>query len=137
MGTPVDLFLDWNQDLLITPSGSIQTAVAWDRVRQRIIRRIITNSAQQLPDGVMTPADYIFHPDFGVGGGSLVDQNVSDDYIAKLEQIISRGVLEDADVDSTVPTSIQFSRPNDDTLWVIVSVVLKSGKPGQLALKVS
>jgi hypothetical protein len=133
----VDFYLDWNSDLQVTPSGSIQTAVGWDQVRQRIIRRIITNSAQQLPDGVMTPADYIFHPGFGVGGGALVDQNVDDAYIAKLEQIISRGVLEDADVSSTIPPTIQFSRPNDDTLWVIVNVVLKSGKPGQLALQVS
>jgi hypothetical protein len=133
----MDFYLDWNSDLIITPSGSIQTAVGWDQVRQRIIRRIITNSAQQLPDGVMTAADYLFHPKFGVGGGALVDQDVSDDYIAKLEQIISRGVLEDVDVDSSVPPSIKFSRPNNDTLWAIVSVVLKSGKPGQLALKVS
>ena len=137
MGQPCDFFLDWNQDFIITPSGSIQTAVGWDRVRQRIIRRIITNSAQQLPDGTMTPADYVFHPDFGVGGGALVDQNVDEAYIAKLEQIISRGVLEDADVDSTTPPSIQYSRPDADTLMVIVSVVLKSGLPGQIALQVS
>jgi hypothetical protein len=132
----VDFWLDWNSDLLITPSGSIQTAVAWDWVRQRIVRRIITNPAQQLPDGVNTPADYVFHPTFGIGGGSLVDQNTDVEYIANLEQIISRGVLEDADVASTTPPTIQYVQPDNETFWAIVSVVLNSGEPGQLALQV-
>jgi hypothetical protein len=128
--------LDWNSDFRITPSGSIQTAVGWDAVRQRIVRRIITNPAQQLPDGTFTPADYVFHQQFGIGGGSLVDQNVGEEYIADLEQRISRGVLEDADVLSTTPPTIQYVQPNNETFWAIVSVVLKSGEPGQLALQV-
>jgi hypothetical protein len=134
MTDTLDFYVDWNSDFIVTPSGSIQTAVGWDRVRQRIIRRIITNSQQKLPSGVSTAADYVFHPDFGLSGGALVDADLSEDYIAKLEQIISQGVLEDADVDSTTPPTIQYSRPNNETLWE-VSVILKSGVPGQLALK--
>ena len=135
MATGIDFYIDWNGDFPVTPSGSIQTAVGWDRVRQRIIRRIITNSQQKLPNGISTAADYVFHPDFGLSGGALVDANLSEDYIATLEQIISQGVLEDADVDSTTPPTIQYSQPNNETLWVVVSVVLNSGVPGQLALR--
>lgn len=137
MAQGADFYLDWNSDFLVTPSGSIQTAVGWDRVRQRIIRRIITNPSQQLPDGTFTAPDYIFHPGYGVGGGALIDQDVDDEYIARLEQIISRGVLEDADVSSSTPPTITYRRPNPDTLLVVVSVVLNSGELGQLALKVS
>ena len=133
----MDFYLDWNSDFVITPNGSIQTAVGWDQVRQRIVRRIITNKAQTLPSGVKTPADYVFHPGFGLSGGALVDENLNEEYIANLESVISQGVLEDADVESTTPPTIQYSQPNNETLWVIVSVLQKSGVPGQLALKVS
>lgn len=131
-----DFYLDWNSDFRITPNGSLQTAVGWDQVRQRIVRRIITNSSQLLPDGTRTPADYVFDPAFGIGAGALVDQNVDADYIAGLERRISRGVLEDSAVESTTPPTIQYVQPNNETFWAVVSVLLKSGVPGQIALQV-
>lgn len=130
-----DFFLNWNSDLVITPSGSVQTATGWDRVRQRIIRRIITNPARPLPDGSFTAADNVFSPNYGIGLGALIDQTDADE--ATLERKIAQGVLEDADVDSTIPPSISFQRPSPAALWIIIGVTLKTGQSGQISLKVS
>src|SRR5690242_12084376 len=99
-------FLEWNDDLKITPNGSIQIADGWDTVRQRIIRRIITNSAEELPDGTFTPPDYVWDPAFGIGLGSMVDQPFNATLISKLEAAVTRGVLLDAAVESSIPPSI-------------------------------
>lgn len=132
-----DLSLDWNGDLTVTPSGSIQPAVGWTQVRQRIIRRIITNPARRLPDKTFTPADDVFAPDFGIGLGALVDQAFDQDFQAELERRIAQGVLEDVDVDTTIPPSIVFRRPNPSTLWIVIGVTLLTGQPGTISLKVT
>lgn len=132
-----DFYMDWNQDLIVTPSGSIQAAVGWDQVRQRIIRRIITNSAAILPDKTFTPAGDVFAPDFGVGLGTLLDQAFSEDFEAELERRIAQGVLEDVDVLSTTPPSIVFQRPNPSTLVIVIGVVLITGVPGTISIQVT
>jgi hypothetical protein len=132
-----DFSLEWNGDFIVTPSGSIQTAVGWTLVRQRIIRRIITNSAEILPDGTFTNADNIFAPDFGVGLGTLVDQAFNEDFQAELQRRIAQGVLEDQDVDSTIPPSIVFERPNPSTLVIVIGLTLKTGQPGTISIQVT
>jgi len=133
----MDLYLDWNSDLLLTPSGSVQTAVGWDQIRQRVIRRVITNSAQQLPDGTQTQADDVFATDFGLGMGKMVDQDFDDEFLAELERRITLGVLEDSDVDTSIPPSIVFLQPNPSTLRISVTVTLLTGQQGQIALEVT
>ena len=124
MATTPTLFLEWNDDLKITPSGSVQMASDWDIVRQRIIRRIITNSAQELPDGTFTPPDYVWDPSFGIGLGSMVDQPFNAALISRLEAAITRGVLLDAAVESSIPPSIKFVQPNLQTLWISIGVTV-------------
>ena len=132
-----DFSLDWNGDLTVTPSGSIQIATGWTRVRQRIVRRIITNPARQLPDGSFQVADNIFAPDFGVGLGSLVDQAFNEDFQDELERRIAQGVLQDEDVNSTIPPSIIFQRPNPSTLVIVIGLTLLTGQPGTISIKVT
>lgn len=132
-----DLSLDFNGDLTVTTSGSIQLATGWTQVRQRIVRRIITNPARQLPDGTFHVADDMFAPDFGVGLGSLVDQAFDQDFQAELQRRIAQGVLQDQDVDSTVPPSVIFQRPNPSTLVIAIGVTLKTGQPGTISISVT
>lgn len=131
----VDFYLDWNTDLLLTPSGGIQTAVGWDRIRQRIIRRAITNPAQQLPTGRFTPADYIFHRTYGLGLGSLVDSPFSDNLIQVLERRVVAACNQDDDIDSANPPQVKFYRPYSFTLWIVVGVTLVTGQQGEIAIK--
>jgi hypothetical protein len=137
MNNGADFSLDFNSDLMVTPSGSIQPAVGWTRVRQRITRRIITNPARRLPDQTFTPADDVFNQDFGIGLGSLVDQALNQNYESEVERKIAQGVLEDEDVNTTIPPSIVFERPNPATLWIVIGVTLLTGQPGTISLKVS
>jgi len=130
-----DLYLDWQSDLILTPSGGLQTAVAWDRVRQRVIRRMITNPAQLLPSGRYTPADYIFEPSFGIGMGSLVDQPFSTAFLEDLESRISQACLQDDDIDSSSPPTVQFFQEPPSTLFILISVVSVSGAPGKIAVR--
>jgi hypothetical protein len=133
----VDFYLDWNQGLKLTPSGSIQTATGWDRVRQRIIRRIITNPARQLPNGTFTPADNVFSMFYGIGLGTEVDRASDADHQEVIKRKIAQGVLEDEDVDSTIPPSIQFIAPTPSEIWIIIGVTLVTGQSGTISIKAS
>jgi hypothetical protein len=128
------LYLDWNQDFLLTPSGSLQLAVGWDEVRQRIIRRLITVAAQTLPDGTITPPNYIFHPTYGVGLAILVDQDFGEVYLGQLTQRIQSAVLQDVAVSSTIPPSIKVIQSSTNTVWIVIGVTLVTGQYGEIAL---
>lgn len=133
----MDLFCEFNGDLVLTASGGLQAAVGWDQVRQRIIRRMITNAAITLPSGISTPADYIFEPDFGFGLGALVAGNFSASFLETLKNKIALAVFQDTAVDSSIPPTVIFRRSDPATLWIIIGVTLKTGFQGQISLQVS
>lgn len=129
-----DVYLEFNQDLIITPNGSIQTAVGWDQVRERIIRNLITNSAQILPDGTATPADYIFDPSYGLGMGAMVAQNPTPNFLKDMQRRIIQAVFAEADVDpGTIPTVI-VQQPTPSTYQVFISVNLVNNQVGKISL---
>ncbi len=131
----MDIYLDWNGDLVLTPNGSIQTAVGWDNVRQRIIRHMITNGLITLPDGTTLTPDYFFHVDFGNGLGSMIGQAPSAQYDEDLKRIIRLSCLEDAAVDPAFVPQVTFNTPRPDTREVHIVVKLKSGQYGQIFLR--
>lgn len=133
----MDLMLEWGQDLVLTANGSLQTVENWDQVRERIIRRLLTNSAQKLPSGYSTPPDYIFHPSFGLGAGALVSQNLNQTYLQELEQKIVAAVQQDAAVAPGSVPSIAFISQTPQTLEVFITVQLATGQQGQVVLAVS
>lgn len=130
-----DLYLEWNGDLIRTPSGSVQGAVHWDRIRERIIRRFLTNSAQTLPDGSATPADYVFDPAYGIGAGALIDQNPTSAWLADLNRRMRQAVLSDAAVDpGSVPETI--IKRSGARYQIFVNVTLINGQPGQVSISI-
>lgn len=130
----MDFWLEWNGDLQLTPSGSVQAAVGWDQTRQRIVRRWLTTPAQQLPDGSTTPPGYVFDPAFGIGLAQAVDKPTDAGAQQVMTRKISQGVLEDSDVLSTAPPSILFQELDPNTIRIIVGVTLLTGQPGTIAL---
>lgn len=137
MASPIDLYADWNGDLILAQDGDVSRAVGWDAVRQRIIRRMVTNSAQTLSTGVQTAADYYFHPKFGFGMGSMVDGDFTPDFIEQLKSQISQAVFADDAVDTTIPPSIKFTQPTTDALWIVIGVTLVTGQVGQISVQLN
>lgn len=124
----MDLYLEWGNDLVLSPSGSVSAAVGWDQVRERIIRRVLTNPAQTLPDGSTTSADYIFDPSYGIGGGALVSQNPTQGFLADLKKRIRAGVLADSAVAPGSDPQILIRQPASNTFTIYVGVLLSNGE---------
>lgn len=131
-----DFYLEWNQDLILLPNGSVALAQGWDDVRERIIRRFLTNSAVPLPDGSTTPPDYVFSPLYGLSAGALIDQNPTGAWVADFTRRARAACLSDAAVDpGSVPT-ITVTRPAIGTILVNISVALVTGQQGSLTLSI-
>jgi hypothetical protein len=128
----LDFYAEWNQDYVLTPNGSLQTAVGWDRTRQRIERKLITNSAQQLPDGTFTVADYVFEPTFGQGVGAMVDQNPTQAFTAEYIGKVNQAISQEFGTDPGEAPSIVFTRPDPSTWMVTIGVPLLNGTEGQI-----
>lgn len=128
-----DVYLEYNGDLVITPDGSIQIADGWDQIRERIVRRFLTNSAIPLPDGTSTPADYVFSPLYGIGAGALIDQNPTADFVKQLTGRMRNAVLLDAAVSPGAVPAVRVSRPQIGVLQVYVTVTLVTGTTNTLS----
>lgn len=127
-----DLFLEWNSDLLLTPNGSVQFATGWDHIRQRIVRNMVTNPAQKLPDGSTTPPDYIWNPGFGIGMGALVDQNPTQQFLRDLTRRVNAAVLADVAVDPGAVPSVTIKQLTPQYYQVYVTVTLLNGTIGTI-----
>lgn len=133
--TPVTTFyLEWNGDLVITSNGSVLMAQGWDEVRERIIRRFLTNSALPLPDGTTTPPDNIFDPGYGLGAGALIDQNPNAAFLADFTRRMREAVVADAATDPGALPSITLTRPFIGALQVFVTIQLISGQQGSFSM---
>ena len=132
-----DVYLEWNNDLVLTPNGDVQTATGWDEIRQRIVRRLITNSARTLPDGSTTAPDYVFHPGYGEGLGALVGQNPDSQFAAAVTARINAAVLVDTAVDPGAVPVVSFSQPQPGTWIVYIKVNLANRQSGIVSVRIS
>ena len=132
----VTAYLEWNGDLVLTPSGSITMCSGWDEVRERIIRRFLTNSAIRLPDGSTTPPDYVFDPAYGLGAGALIDQNPDAQWRAEFTRRINEAVAADSATDPGAVPSIKITTPYIGAVQVFVGIRLTSGQQGTLSLTI-
>lgn len=109
-------------------------ADGWDEVRERIIRRFLTNSALPLPDGTTTPPDYVFSPSYGLGAGALIDQNPDANFIANFTRRMREAVVSDSATDPGTIPSIGISRPMIGMIQVFVEIQLISGQQGRFSM---
>jgi hypothetical protein len=127
------LFLEWSGDLILTHNGSLALTMGWTEVRQRILRRILTNAQTILPDGTATISDYIFDINYGANARQLVGEPFSTSLLTKLQQIITDGVMQDQAVATDALPTITVTQQNVNTLIVFVAVTLQNGQQGTLA----
>ncbi|HTI81726.1 MAG TPA: hypothetical protein VL614_14860 [Acetobacteraceae bacterium] len=131
-----DLDLEWSGDLVLSPAGTLQTVTGLPRVRQRIIRRFLSNSAQQLPDGTFTPPTYLFDTTYGIGGGALVSQNPTRAWRNSLIAKITQAVLSDTDVDPGVQPQVVIQQPQPNMMMIYVGFQLITGQSGSFGLQI-
>ena len=131
-----DLYVDWNSDFLLTSSGDIQSATGWDEVRQRIVRHLITNAGELLPSGRITAPDYIFHPLWGLGLGSKIGENPTNDWRQELISKINAAVLADVAVDQGQMPTVIFQQGTPGTWQVFITVPLADNSVGRVTLSV-
>jgi len=127
-------FLEWNGDLILTPNGSILMAVGWDMVRERIIRRFLTNSSLPLPDGTQTPPDYVFDTLYGLGAGALIDQNPDANFRTNFTRRMREAVVADAATSPGALPSILITTPMIGLIQVYVAIQLISGQQGSFSI---
>lgn len=130
-----DLLLPWGGTLSLTAAGTFATVTDLDYVDQRIVRNVLTNSAVPLPDGSTTPPDYPAHPEYGLSGGALVDEAISDDTIAAFKERVVAAVLGDTAVDQSVLPQTVVTQPAPGALVISVTFSTKtSSEPVQITL---
>lgn len=89
-----DLFQHFSEDISVSSSGDLMRVTGTERTKQRILRRLLTNPREVLPDGTVLPPDYIFHPDYGAGLPRRIGDTLD---LAKIRaQIRGQVLLEDA-----------------------------------------
>ena len=79
-----DLYHYVGNDLNQSAIGGLLPVSGTIKGQQRILRRLLTNPREVLPDGTVLPADYIFEPDYGAGLARKVGDVVNVDKIKAL-----------------------------------------------------
>ena len=130
----MDLYLEYNQDLVITPNGSIQFATGWDQTRERIIRSLLTTPATSLSNGATSTPDYIFHPAYLIGLGELVDTNLTNEDIAILTRQINQACTAEPNVDPGVAADILITGKQTNTINIFIAVQLINGTSGAISV---
>lgn len=131
MATLNDLFHYWGTDLSGSASGDVLSVGGTLRGQQRVLRRLLTNPANE--DG---PADYIFQDEYGAGLPRFVGKPIDTQKITAA--ILSQMVLEDAVAQTPAPTVIVAQVGSDNTAFS-VNIAYEdaaTGKPVTLSFTV-
>lgn len=131
------IYCDWAQDIPRDANGKIIKANAFDSVRQNITRELLTNPAEQLNNGQFTPADYKWHPDFGLGLPRFLGQLYDDNVLRAMQQKCLQSVKTNPNVaNSPVPTVV-FVPLSPASLQIYIDYILKLGTSQSFAVEVS
>ncbi len=135
--SPQVFYLDWGQDFVLTSNGSLQMATGWDYIRQMLVRGLLTNPTNILPDGTPIPADDIFNPTYGVGAGSYVDQNITASIEGQLTQRVTTLATTIPGINPNITPSVTFKKPAPHELQMTVGLKLSNGQPGTVTLSIA
>lgn len=92
----IALVSGWGGDLSVGPTGDIGAAPIQIEVKNRIVRRLLTN-----------PGDYIWHSDYGAGLGTYVGQPFT---LGVIKGTILRQLQHETLVEINPPPTIQANQ---------------------------
>jgi hypothetical protein len=124
------IYLELGSDFVINSNGGLETGFGWDIIRQNFERFLFTQPASTDFRGNPIPADWIFHPDFGLGAGSLLGENYNQATLNKLEQLVYQGALSASTGNSSTPPVVTVTSPNSQTVTATV-VITPTGQQQQ------
>lgn len=130
------LWLEWGGDLVVSQNGSLSMATGWDQVRQRILRRLLSNPAFTLGDGTPVAPDLIFDTSYGIGCRRRLGELWIPSEQTAILSMVEQAVLVDEGIDATRTPTIVLDQ-NNHIITMLIKVVKKDGTPGDLVLKIS
>ena len=130
------IWTEWGGDILLNQNGGIQTASAWDVARQQIERILLNNSEVIEPSGKVVPADYIWHPTFGLGLRQFLGERMIPDLLSQMQAACLQAVLTNPAVaGSPAPIVDITADPTDRLLTIYIDVTLKNKSQGTVAIQ--
>lgn len=131
------LKLEWGSDFELSQNGSLIMSTGWEQIKQRVLRRLLTNPSFKLADGSPISADYIFDQNYGQGCRRRVGEPISKDIQEKLEQAVNKAVVIDEGLAVAKPPLVEAYKIGTDQLWVQISITLKTGQSGTVVFGVA
>jgi hypothetical protein len=124
-----DFNLPWGGDLTIDATGDIATVQGTTELTQRVVRRFLSNSQSQDPNGKwVAPPDYIFAPTYGGNACSYVGSLFTNQTARNLQSRFLAQCALEIDVASTPAPIINVWQANNGSdLHLYAQVWLRNG----------
>lgn len=127
MTKSTDLHHEWGEDLQVSSKGDLLATNDFNLLRQRIIRRLLTN-----------PKDILCEPDFGIGAGRYIDENLTPELYAAIRRRVIEQVYKEDIVARNPEPEISFTPdPNGNGLYVHLKLWTRDNKQLDLNLRIS
>jgi len=119
------LFLELSGDFVLNSNGGLlATSDSWTVIRQNLERFIFTCAASLDRFGNPLPADWLFHPDFGLSANAMIGQSFNQAFISSLQQKVYQGALSAQSGNATVPPQVtvnQGTNPQQINVTVVIT----------------
>jgi hypothetical protein len=132
-----DIFCEWASDFLIDQNGDIQLATGWDETSQKIQRDLLTNPAVVQGNGIETEADYVFHPDYGVGLRQFLGKLDQPAVISAMRNKTLAQLNQDSEIAKQPGPVVTFRINNPFVLQIFIQVFLVNAQPGVISTQPS
>jgi hypothetical protein len=100
----MEIYQDFGNDLVVTPTGDLQTADGITLSNQRIIRRLLTT-----PITVANPPDYLQNPTYGAGLPQFIGRINNTATYNEIKGLITSQMFQEETVAQTPPPEIELS----------------------------
>jgi len=99
----MDINQTWGSDAVIGPTGDLSMVSGDAELRQRILRRLLTNDAVQGNAYETVVGDYPFHQDYGASIPRRIGQNLQ---IDEVRSQITAQMLQEQSIAQTPPPTV-------------------------------
>jgi hypothetical protein len=125
------LYLEMGGDFVLNGNGGLALAAGWDVIRQNFERFVFTNPARTDRFGNPIPADWLFHPTFGLGANAMLGQTFDVAFINQLQQKVYQGALSASTGNATVPPVVTVAQGNVPNQLNVTTVITPAGGQAQ------